>query len=983
MFGNSNLARQIQDSENPFDGSAIPQESLLEDPFGQAMPAIGDAEPQSENPFDVPIDEGLTEPASSDPLPGEAVEKPENVNRSTVEEPFDTQPLQEPENKGGMPKLPSEQHEGPIFDIQSEKQGSSENETTKIGQPDAFEKSPDASYANLPIWIYFLPIAFIILGVVVKRWLAVRAMKAQGFSKLNEDKVPQQQAENFRVGNSLKSSPAKPVTSKFKTRSNKSKAESQTEPAPAFSDALLDFSDSTVLNPEDFSDLGTSDESQRMPVGKETATASQPGKGGKPHFNFKPDAEFEDSVAVSSATVIHARAAVSESGTVDLGQLAQMSEPDAELNDDDFDFSKANEEAKGEVNSDTAINQQASEVSENLIGSQYGSDEFEFDFSEDEEFDSEAECVAQQAEAENDFPILGSNESPSQLDNNTAFDDLDEVNTSTDSEASNDDSAIFDSGELEFDLSEDDEELDFEIEDAFDMETKATEMEDGLAGNLDSETPPVETQEEHENKIELPAANTVAAGAAIAAEASGKICGSNSGARIQELESELSRWKENAAKFESEAGQLTNNLKKLEQDSESEGRRAEELAELLEKRNDGLAATEAELTEFKSKLETAEQSLKDAQKETQAELDKNKCEIVELKSKLATAEQSLEKASKEPQAKLAEKDAELVELKSKLETTEQSLKDSQEEAQTELDKRGAENAELKSKLETAEQSLKNASEKPQTELAEKDAEITELKSKLETVEQSLKDATEEAQAELDKRGAENAELKSKLETTEQFLKNTSEKPQTELAEKDAEISELKSKLETVEQSFKGATEEAQAELSKLGAENAELTSKLKTTEQSLKNADEKPQTELVEKDAEISELKHKLETAEQSLKDAKEETQTALAENESKASELESKLAAAGQQIEAAQTERAELKSQLETATANLENRKEDSSLAEELARSKKELADAMSKKNALKSKLRMLLVKFEKQKNKQVKVDPDETGVLISGPKK
>ena len=108
-----------------------------------------------------------------------------------------------------------------------------------------------------------------------------------------------------------------------------------------------------------------------------------------------------------------------------------------------------------------------------------------------------------------------------------------------------------------------------------------------------------------------------------------------------------------------------------------------------------------------------------------------------------------------------------------------------------------------------------------------------------------------------------------------------------------------------------------------------------------------------------------------------------MAENESKASELESKLAAAGQQIEAAQTERAELKSQLETATANLENRKKDSSLAEELARSKKELADAMSKKKALKSKLRMLLVKFEKQKNKQVKVDPDETGVLISGPKK
>ena len=940
MFGNSNLARQIQDSENPFNASAIPQESLSENPFGQAVPAIGEPEPQSENPFDVPSDEGLTEPASSEPLPGEAVEKPENVNRSTVEEPFDTQPLQEPENKGGMPKLPSEQHEGPIFDIQPEEQGSSENETTKIGQTDAIEKSPDASYTNLPIWIYFLPIAIIILGVIIKRWLAVRAMKAQGFSKLNEDKVPQQQAENFHVGNSLKSSPAKPVTSKFKTRSNKSKAESQTEPAPAFSDALLDFSDSTVLNPEDFSDLGTSDESQRMPVGKETetVTASQPGEGGTSQFNFKPEAEFEDSVAVSSATVIHARAAVSESGTVDLGQLAQMSEPDAELNDDDFDFSKANEEAKGEVNSNEAISQQASEESENLIGSQHGSDEFEFDFSEDEEFDSEA---------------------------------------------SSDDSAIFDSGELQFDLSEDDEELDFEIEDAFDMETKATEMEDGLAGNLDSEPPPVENQAEHENRIELPAANTVAAGAAIAAEASGKICGSNSGARIQELESELSRWKENAAKFESEAGQLTNNLKKLEQDSEAEGRRAEELAELLEKRNDGLAATEAELTEFKSKLETAEQSLKDAQKETQAELDKNKCEIVELKSKLATAEQSLEKASKEPQAKLAEKDAELVELKSKLETTEQSLKDSQEEAQTELDKRGTENAELKSKLETAEQSLKNASEKPQTELAEKDAEITELKSKLETVEQSLKDATEDAQAELDKRGAENAELKSKLETTEQSLKNTSEKPQTELAEKDAEISELKSKLETVEQSFKGATEEAQAELSKLGAENAELTSKLETTEQSLKNADEKPQTELVEKDAEISELKHKLETAEQSLKDAKEETQTALAENESKASELESKLAAAGQQIEAAQTERAELKSQLETATANLENRIEATSLAEELGRSKKELADAMSKKNALKSKLRMLLVKFEKQKNKQVKVDPDETGVLISGPKK
>ena len=879
MFGNSNLARQIQDSENPFDGSVIPQESLLENPFGQAMPAIGDAEPQSENPFDVPIDEGLTEPASSDPLPGEAVEKPENVNRSTVEEPFDTQPLQEPENKGGMPKLPSEQHEGPIFDIQPEEQGSSENETTKIGQPDAFEKSPDASYANLPIWIYFLPIAFIILGVVVKRWLAVRAMKAQGFSKLNEDKVPQQQAENFRVGNSLKSSPAKPVTSKFKTRSNKSKAESQTEPAPAFSDALLDFSDSTVLNPEDFSDLRISDEIPRMPVGKETetATASQPGKGGKPHFNFKPDAEFEDSVAVSSATVIHARAAVSESGTVDLGQLAQMSEPDAELNDDDFDFSKANEEAKGEVNSDTAINQQASEVSENLIGSQHGSDEFEFDFSEDEEFDSEA---------------------------------------------SSDDSAIFDSGELQFDLSEDEEELDLETEDAFDMETKATEMEDGLAGNLDSETTPAETQVEHENKVELPAANVVAAataGVAIVAEASEKIGGGNSDARIQELESELSRWKENAAKFESEAGQLTNTLKKLEQDSESKGRRAEELAELLEKRNDGLAATETELTEFKSKLETAEQSLKDVQKETQAELDKNKCEIVELKSKLATAEQSLERASKEPQAKLAEKDAE----------------------------------------------------------------ISELKSKLETTARSLKDATEEAQAELDKRGAENAELKSKLETTEQSLKNTSEKPQAELAEKDAEISELKSKLETVEQSFKGATEEAQAELSKLGAENAELTSKLETTEQSLKNADEKPQTELVEKDAEISELKHKLETAEQSLKDAKEETQTALAENESKASELERKLAAAGQQIEAAQTERAELKSQLETATANLENRKEDSSLAEELARSKKELADAMSKKNALKSKLRMLLVKFEKQKTKKVNVDPDETGVLISGPKK
>ena len=151
---------------------------------------------------------------------------------------------------------------------------------------------------------------------------------------------------------------------------------------------------------------------------------------------------------MSSATVTHARAAVSESGTVDLGQLAQMSEPDAELNDDDFDFSKASEEAKGEVNSDTAINQQASEVSENLIGSQHGSDEFEFDFSEDEEFVSEA---------------------------------------------SSDDSAIFDSGELEFDLSEDEEELDLETEDAFDMETKATEMEDGLAGNLDSEAPPVET----------------------------------------------------------------------------------------------------------------------------------------------------------------------------------------------------------------------------------------------------------------------------------------------------------------------------------------------------------------------------------------------------------------------------------------------------------------------------------------------------------
>ena len=138
---------------------------------------------------------------------------------------------------------------------------------------------------------------------------------------------------------------------------------------------------------------------------------------------------------------------------------------------------------------------------------------------------------------------------------------------------------------------------------------------------------------------------------------------------------------------------------------------------------------------------------------------------------------------------------------------------------------------------------------------------------------------------------------------------------------------------------------------------------------------------MVEKDAEIAELKSKLETAEQSTKKTAEETRTALANNESKVSELQSKLAAASQQIETAKEEQVELKSQLETANANLENREVDPSLAEELVKSKKELADAIKKKNALKSKLKMLLDKFEKLKNKRVKIDPDETGILSSGP--
>ena len=826
MFGNSKLARQTQEPDNPFDPDAIQQEPLLENPFGQAIPGSGERETQGVNPFDVPPE---PEPASSDPLPGEREEKPEKLDPFSAEEPVDIQPFQESENNGqpfqesenngGMPRLPSEQHEAPLFDVPAGKQSSSEKESTKVSQSDAPAKVFDVSNTELLIWYYLLPIAIIFLGVVFKRWLVARKLKAQGFAKPKKRflkaKKGKREVESFHVGNSLKSRPDKPSPQTVKNNSNKNNTESQTELAPAFSDALINFSDSAVLNQEDLSDLQTSDETPRTPVKEpETVTASRADIRNASQFNLSPNTEIEESIiVVSGATVIHVGAKVSESGTINLGQLAgvQGSVPDTDLNNDDSGFSKESEEAEG---------------------------------------------VEHQPDAVNGFSILGSDESPSQLEkNNVAIEVSNKFDASIGSESTNDDSAIFDSGELEFDLSEGEEELDLEmeIEDAFDMETKATKMGDGLAGDLDSDTVLVDTQVEHKNQIELPAANVAAAtaGAAIVADVSEKIGGGNSDARIRELELELSKWKENAAKFESEASQLAETLKKFEQDAESEARRAEE----LEKQKEGLTATETELVEFKSKLEMMEQSLKDARAETQAELDKNKCEIAELKSKLATTEQSLKKNSEAPQAELVERDAEI--------------------------------AELKLKLETAEQSLAKASEAPQVELVEKDAEISELRSKLEMAEQSLKDSKEETQAALDKREAENAELKSKLETTEQSLKN------------------------------------------------------------------------------------------------ANEETRTALAKNESKASELESKLAAACQQVEAAKAEQAELKSQLETATAKLENCEEDSSLAEELARSKKELADALGKKKALKSKLKRLLGKFEKQKIKQVKVDSDETGVLVKGPSK
>ena len=890
MFGNSKLARQTQEPDNPFDPDAIQQEPLLENPFGQAIPGSGERETQGVNPFDVPPE---PEPASSDPLPGEREEKPEKLDPFSAEEPVDIQPFQESENNGqpfqesenngGMPRLPSEQHEAPLFDVPAGKQSSSEKESTKVSQSDAPAKVFDVSNTELLIWYYLLPIAIIFLGVVFKRWLVARKLKAQGFAKPKKRflkaKKGKREVESFHVGNSLKSSPDKPSPQTVKNNSNKNNTESQTELAPAFSDALINFSDSAVLNQEDLSDLQTSDETPRTPVKEpETVTASRADIRNASQFNLSPNTEIEESIiVVSGATVIHVGAKVSESGTINLGQLAgvQGSVPDTDLNNDDSGFSKESEEAEG---------------------------------------------VEHQSDAVNGFSILGSDESPSQLEkNNVAIEVSNKFDASIGSESTNDDSAIFDSGELEFDLSEGEEELDLEmeIEDAFDMETKATKMGDGLAGDLDSDTVLVDTQVEHKNQIELPAANVAAAtaGAAIVADVSEKIGGGNSDARIRELELELSKWKENAAKFESEASQLAETLKKFEQDAESEARRAEE----LEKQKKGLAATETELVEFKSKLEMMEQSLKDARAETQAELDKNKCEIAELKSKLATTEQSLKKNSEAPQAELVERDAEV--------------------------------AELKLKLATAEQSLKKKNEAPQAELVERDAEIAELKSKLATAEQSLKKKNEALQAELVERDAEIAELKLKLETAEQSLAKASEAPQVELVEKDAEISELRSKLEMAEQSLKDSKEETQAALDKREAENAELKSKLETTEQSLKNANE--------------------------------ETRTALAKNESKASELESKLAAACQQVEAAKAEQAELKSQLETATAKLENCEEDSSLAEELARSKKELADALGKKKALKSKLKRLLGKFEKQKIKQVKVDSDETGVLVKGPSK
>ena len=890
MFGNSKLARQTQEPDNPFDPDAIQQEPLLENPFGQAIPGSGERETQGVNPFDVPPE---PEPASSDPLPGEREEKPEKLDPFSAEEPVDIQPFQESENNGqpfqesenngGMPRLPSEQHEAPLFDVPAGKQSSSEKESTKVSQSDAPAKVFDVSNTELLIWYYLLPIAIIFLGVVFKRWLVARKLKAQGFAKPKKRflkaKKGKREVESFHVGNSLKSRPDKPSPQTVKNNSNKNNTESQTELAPAFSDALINFSDSAVLNQEDLSDLQTSDETPRTPVKEpETVTASRADIRNASQFNLSPNTEIEESIiVVSGATVIHVGAKVSESGTINLGQLAgvQGSVPDTDLNNDDSGFSKESEEAEG---------------------------------------------VEHQPDAVNGFSILGSDESPSQLEkNNVAIEVSNKFDASIGSESTNDDSAIFDSGELEFDLSEGEEELDLEmeIEDAFDMETKATKMGDGLAGDLDSDTVLVDTQVEHKNQIELPAANVAAAtaGAAIVADVSEKIGGGNSDARIRELELELSKWKENAAKFESEASQLAETLKKFEQDAESEARRAEE----LEKQKEGLTATETELVEFKSKLEMMEQSLKDARAETQAELDKNKCEIAELKSKLATTEQSLKKNSEAPQAELVERDAEV--------------------------------AELKLKLATAEQSLKKKNEAPQAELVERDAEIAELKSKLATAEQSLKKKNEALQAELVERDAEIAELKLKLETAEQSLAKASEAPQVELVEKDAEISELRSKLEMAEQSLKDSKEETQAALDKREAENAELKSKLETTEQSLKNANE--------------------------------ETRTALAKNESKASELESKLAAACQQVEAAKAEQAELKSQLETATAKLENCEEDSSLAEELARSKKELADALGKKKALKSKLKRLLGKFEKQKIKQVKVDSDETGVLVKGPSK
>ena len=1025
MFGTSKSARQIQDTDNPFDPDAAPQESLSENPFEQMTPASDEPETQELNPFDVLPEQEETEPASSHPLPGEAVEKLENEDSPLPEEPLDTQPLQESENTGEMPSLPSEQQ-------QADEQENSEKETTTVGQPAAPAKSSDAWYANLPIWIYFLPIALIILGVVLQRWLVARRMKAQGFSKLNEDIVPQKHAENLHVGNSLKSNTDKPTAPKPQTKPKNKTAELQTEPAPAFSEALLNFSDSSILNPEDFSDLQTSDQTERMPVFKEpeTVTASQANLNDASQFNFEPKTELEDSNIVSGSTVIPVGPTVSESGTMDLGQLTdiQVSEPVSELNDDDFDFSEESKEAKAELNAVSTIDQPSFEESENLIGSRHGSDEFEFDFSEDEEFVSKAKGVEQQTEAANEF-----------------VKDSDEIGASANSEPTNDDSAIFDSGELEFDLSEDGEEfnLESEIEDAFDMETKAKVLEDGLAGDLDPAPPTVEAQVESENQFELPAANIVdaSAGAAVVADAAEKIGEGNLDARIRELKSELCEWKEKSANFGSEVDQLTNTVKKLEQDLESGARKTEE----LEKQNERLAASETEIAELKSKLKTAEQSLKDAREGPQAELVEKDAEITELKSKLEITEQSLKDAHEGPQAELVEKDAKIAELKSKLETTEQSLKDAHEGPQAELVEKDAEIAELKSKLETTEQSLKDAHEGPQAELVEKDAEIAELKSKLETTEQSLKDAHEGPQAELVEKGAEIAELKSKLKTTEQSLKDAHEGPQAELVEKDAEIAELKSKLETTEQSLKDAHEGPQAELVEKGAEIAELKSKLETTEQSLKDAHEGPQAELVEKDAEIAELKSKLETTEQSLKDAHEgpqaelvekdaeiaelkskletteqslkdahkgpqaelvekdaeiaelkskletaeqstkktaeETRTALANNESKVSELQSKLAAASQQIETAKEEQVELKSQLETANANLENREVDPSLAEELVKSKKELADAIKKKNALKSKLKMLLDKFEKLKNKRVKIDPDETGILSSGP--